>query len=67
MAERKRATRAKKRERTGLYLACGRGLSPRQIQQTYPTRFPAIGEIYQTKRNVLARLRRRPELCSATG
>lgn len=38
------------------------GLKPRDVQAQYPTIFSDIGEIYRTKENLLARLRRSPEL-----
>jgi DNA-directed RNA polymerase specialized sigma24 family protein len=38
------------------------GLKPRDVQTQYPTHFSDVSEIYRTKENLLARLRRSPEL-----
>ena len=37
-------------------------LKPRDVQAQYPAIFADVGEIYRTKENLLARLRRNPEL-----
>jgi hypothetical protein len=38
------------------------GQKPAEIFARYPDRFPTIGHVYQTKRNVLDRLRRNERL-----
>lgn len=50
------------REREIFQLAIVLGYTPREICQRHPDRFPTADIVYQTKRNVLDRLRRNPEI-----
>jgi hypothetical protein len=42
-------------ERRIAYLSFVRGMSPREIRTTDPSRFESIGYVYQTKRRILDR------------
>jgi DNA-directed RNA polymerase specialized sigma24 family protein len=44
-------------ERRIAYLSFVRGMSPREIRATDPSRFQSIGYVYQTKRRILDRVR----------
>jgi hypothetical protein len=43
------------------------GLKPREIYDKYPQKFTDVDEVYKIKQNILARLRRDPELKKLLG
>lgn len=49
-------------ERLILVLICAQGMSPRELQQRYPTLFADVEDVYRVKRNVLERLRHNRQL-----
>jgi RNA polymerase sigma factor (sigma-70 family) len=50
------------RERVVFRLAIVLGYTPREISRRHPDLFPTADSIYQTRRNILDRLRRNPEI-----
>jgi hypothetical protein len=38
------------------------GLKPRELQAAHPRELPAVSDVYRIKQNVMARLRRDPDL-----
>lgn len=50
------------RERQVFELSIRLGFTPREITRRDPERFPTVDLVYQTKRNLLERLRRSPEI-----
>ncbi|HEX5416095.1 MAG TPA: sigma-70 family RNA polymerase sigma factor [Chloroflexota bacterium] len=55
------------REREVFQLVIVQGYTPREICQRHPDRFPNADIVYQTKRNLLDRLRRHPEIRAYLG
>jgi hypothetical protein len=49
-------------EQLVLLLVVAQGISPRAVQQRYPTVFPSVQDIYRIRRNVIERLQRNKEL-----
>ena len=49
-------------EQLVLLLVVAQGMSPRALQQRYPTVFPSVQDIYRIRRNVIERLQRNKEL-----
>lgn len=55
------------REQRVLYASFVLGLKPRQVYENYPGEFHGIDHVYRIKENLLARLRRNPELANRFG
>jgi hypothetical protein len=49
-------------EQLVLLLVVAQGMSPRALQQRYPTIYPTVQDIYRIRRNVIERLQRNKEL-----
>ncbi|MDQ3702047.1 MAG: sigma-70 family RNA polymerase sigma factor [Chloroflexota bacterium] len=49
-------------ERTVLYCSVALGMKPAEIYERRPDLYPAVGDVYRVKRNVLDRLRRSPAI-----